>query len=635
MRSTTLQRVWRTCGKERAGWSVTRVYRSPQRKVGTSAPSSSARSEPPPHLFENPALRKQDDRALLEAVLSFQAVTWANDTIDALDNPRDGRGVFFDFSTSTCTLCGSTLSGSYALHRGSVDHAARLAVVKRALGLFHTFYSQVQSADPTLPSHASSSSRRSGSVGGTGGSASRSAAAHSRYHKNYSKSFFFDEAAVPSHELLHHRPQSLREVDLVDVLLKRWWRTLHHVPLEKGNYSFNRILSLSADDVQTRLHRLRYLLFFLTSRGVLRSSMPVGARDDGGPCSTFAPNLPHTEDFERYEMIGDLEFKTMTSERVHALFPADEGGASLVLNEFVRVLDSNHGLLAIYDYVDINRMLSLSLANNKNKADVVEALVGELRALLWSTEVVYNTDAYPAPGNRATTVYLHSVVQHTLYELGHVVFMWRIDSTLRNAKGVLMDCLEKEFLAKRRKRHGQNAAVATEAERGPKAPRNALLPLLLLWERQPSVARTAEEFATFAMARRPARPPRVFQAQLQQLSPSPCEQSAERRRQLSVERLWSSAELMERMKTDVAAPLASERCAGASPWAEENRHGDSTVSTSPPELCAATSTAVLLPDFQPTPCAQRLPSPSSAEKRTLVRENCVVLLDPLPPPSTR
>ncbi|KPI89216.1 RNA editing complex protein MP67 [Leptomonas seymouri] len=619
MGSTTLRRVWRGFSRDLAGWSTAGTPRPQQRTIGTSAPSPPSDSLPSSHLFENPSVRELNHSFLPDGVLSYQAAAWAKTTVEAVDRSGDKRSAFFDYSTVTCKLCGTTLTGSYTLHQNSVDHVARLDIVKRVLGFLYTFYNQVQSPDLA----ALSSSRQSRSASAKGSLASRRNAAQSCYYKRYSKSFLFEEEGVPSHTLLHHRPQLLRQLDLVDILLKRWWRTLHHAPVEKGDYTFDRILSLSSSDIQTRLHRLRYLIFFLTTRGVLRDSVAVAARADNGQPSMSGAGVNRTAAFERFEMIGDLEFKLFAHDRMRLLFPADEGGVVNAMHEIGRILDSNHGLLAIYDYLDMDNLLSVSLANNKTKADVMEALVGELRVLLWSSEVAYNTDAYPVPGERATTLYLRRIVEHTLHELGHVVLMWRIDSTLRSTKETIMSCLAKDFLEEGKRRHGHDAASTTELELSAMAPQNALQPLLLPWERRHFSGNSSKEEVVFAMARRPARPPYVFQAGLQHLSPSPCEQPALQRRQLSVGQSWSTAAITERMKSVVAESLVLHSSASATSPAEESRSRDTAVPPCSQVSCAVTATA--LPDLQPAPYPHRLSLPSSAEKRELVRVNCIVL----------
>lgn len=593
-------------------------------------------ASPPLHLFESPLVREVRYTFLPEAVLSTQATLWAETTVDALDHPRDKRSAFFDFASSSCILCGSHVVGGYNAHRVSTDHVARLCLVTRVLGLLYTFYSQVAEADPTLESPLLPS-RRSRTAAHGGGPEARLAAAQSCYHQTYSTSFLFDEEGVPDHDLLHHRPQLLQELDLVDVLLKRWWRTLHHVPAQHGDMTFRRILSLSSDDLHSRLHRLRYLLFFLVSRGVLRDSVEIAQLRIEGGANTRQYGVNRHEAFERFEMLGDLEFKLFTLDRLRAVFPADEGGVEGGMFELSRVLDSNHGLLDLYDYLNLDGLLSVSLANNKTKADVVEALVGELRALLWSTEVSYNTDTYDMPGERATAVYLHAVVEHTLYELAHVAIMWRIDSTLRGISDIIKSCIEKEFSADRHARHRHGAKEISEAELSARAPRNALQPLLLPWERQHGGVRTSKDEAQFALLRRPARPSGTFQAEWQQkLTPSPAVQSAEEEARLSKQHRWKfvTPAVKRAIVAQVMDSLAPDICVKMT-LSEGKREGLADAATTTLSACSAApveaTVSPAMPDLQLAPCPRNPPRPSLFEMQELIRINCIVLREPLAP----
>jgi hypothetical protein len=547
----------------------------------------------------------------VESVLSAKAVAWAKSTIDALERSRGKRTPLFDDSNSFCILCGESLSGSYRVHQTCVDHSARIDIMRRVLGLLYTFHHQVASADPSTASATTASSSPSSSRPSRGVSqpGPRDATDDLCYYTNYKKSFLFDEDGVPPHEVLHHRPQMLQELDLVEVLLRRWWRTLNHVPSEKGGMTFERILSLSADHLATRLHRLRYLLFFLISRGVVRESVATARRGDQTAAATAMSigNVHRSEAFERYEMIGDLEFKHMVTDRLRVMFPADEGGVGEVMYELRRIIDSNHGLLAIYDYLGLGSVSSLTLVNNKSKSDVVEALAGELRTLLWSTEVAYNTDAYAMPGERATAVYLHAVVEHTLHELGHVVTMWRLDSTLRNVKDIIKGCLQREFSEERRKLKGLQSATS-EVELSAMAPRNMLQPLLLPWERPHSGVRSAKDEAEYALVRRPARPLLVFQTKQQQLTSAPSLPSVSWNRRFAVEPPCDAAKVWEGFRAVVAQVLAMDVGESAAP-------------------------TPAMPDFQHAPCSGSRssppppPSPSPEAMTELLRTNCVVLRD--------
>ncbi|KAG5489967.1 hypothetical protein JKF63_00086 [Porcisia hertigi] len=436
----------------------------------------------PTKLFSSPMVQEWSMSAPQETVISRKALNRAERIVAEADDSRSEKQPFYDSDTRRCRVCDARLEGSYSSHIHSVDHKPRIALLKRTIGMILTFLEQV-----SLPP-SSVSAEPTASFGGEK-RVTRFAAAHaatfptpapSCFHALYTESPLFHEKGVPSRNFLHQCPSTLRELDMVDVIMRRWWNTLHRPPPKRGSLSFDRLLSLSSAELQARRWRLRYLLHFLKSRGVLRSSLSLRA-DESNLVQSASDRMHRGETFERLEMVGDCFFKSLTPDRMHTVFPADEGGLSQELQHFERTLDSNHGLLAIYDYLGLDDILGSFLANNKAKADVVEAVIGELKVLLWSTDVTWGMECYVLPGERATYVYLRALVAHTIAELGHTILMWQLESTLRNCREFILKHTVEEYLTPSKGNHCRVHATGDEHDFLSDLPKYAPLPPLLAW----------------------------------------------------------------------------------------------------------------------------------------------------------
>ncbi|GET93159.1 RNA editing complex protein MP67 [Leishmania tarentolae] len=470
-------------------------YRTPhalcmhRREVVSVTRSSSSRPTPceAEKLFSSPMVHAWSVNSVQETVISRSAISRAERIVTEADNPRSDKRAFYDSEAKLCLVCNARLEGSYSTHTHSVDHKPRIALLKRTIGVILTFLEQ-STASPSSPLL-----QESDQFLATAGSKRflQSVTAHrstptgvgtSCFHASYAESPLFAEDGVPSRALLYHCPRKLREFDLVDVILRRWWNTLHNPPPKRGSLSFDRLLSLSSTELKIRRWRVRYLLHFLKSRGVLRSCLTLRS-EEANEAPPPNERIHRSETFERLEMVGDFVFKSLTPDRLHTVFPADEGGLTTELQCFERALDSNHGLLAIYDYLGLDDIAGCFLANNKAKADVVEAVIGELKVLLWSTEVVWGMEYFSVPGERATHVYLRALVAHTIAELGHIVLMWQLESTLRNCRDFILKHTVEEYMREKGNEHrakGDSQGCDVPAY----LPKYAPLPPLLAWDRR-------------------------------------------------------------------------------------------------------------------------------------------------------
>ena len=207
-----------------------------------------------------------------------------------------------------------------------------------------------------------------------------------------------------------------------DKVASRWWSHLNQRNV------FERIMELSASNSEERRRRLVYLLHFLQEKGILREAFSVSK----------GKSLHRSWEFERFEMIGDNVLKYCFYDRMLLLFPTHEGGVNGRLNFIQQLIDSNDGLLKCYDYLEFDRIIGNRLAASKFKSDVVEAVFGELQVYLWATECEWGSVAYAYPF-KPEVEYTRGLVNHALNELIHVLLMWAIESTLKNAGDTLKE----------------------------------------------------------------------------------------------------------------------------------------------------------------------------------------------------
>ncbi|CBH15564.1 RNA editing complex protein MP67 [Trypanosoma brucei gambiense DAL972] len=325
---------------------------------------------------------------------------------------------FYNAGQRRCTLCDDRLETSFSAHCGYVGHVARVGILERAMEI-------LQKGEKRAAN---------GKSGGLGG-----------------KITDLDES--------------------IKALVGTWWSRLNDTKREPA-LDYKRIPSLSASTTKKRLWRMRFLLQYLRDRGIIRYSLtPAKVAGAGG--NAFVRSAR----FERSEMIGDNIVKVVVPDRLVRLFPADEGGVTYKLASIQQLLDSNEGLLEIYDYLGLNNIIGVRLPNNKTKSDVVEALFGELQTFLWASELSCGSCQYPAFPT-AEHRYVRALVDHLLNELTHMVIMWRVESTLENSKEYLA-----KYLLQGARQNGSFSTSASGAtivkEVDCDRSRYAVLPLLL------------------------------------------------------------------------------------------------------------------------------------------------------------
>lgn len=338
---------------------------------------------------------------------------------------------FFDNAARRCNLCESPITTTYQAHIGRHDHQARLGILERALALIHAFARDLNS------------SVKSGEKGNHSLQQKYIRATSSLNKSPIScqdNKMLFCQLRTPESlleldkKLLQQGEAALLEINFVESLIGTWWGRLNFSVdanavdgVTKSN-AFQRLPSLSSSSAKERLWRLRFLLPWLKKAGVLQSSLSIAN-------SSSSPEVySRSQRFEVLEMVGDSVVKVELPDRLTRLFPH---GVCSRLALFQRLIDSNPGLLAIYDWLKLDQIIGVKLANSKSKADVVECIFGELQCFLWATEVKGDPINSFSSNPSKDMKFLRSLVMHTMQELMTAIFMWRIESTLRNASAFI------------------------------------------------------------------------------------------------------------------------------------------------------------------------------------------------------
>ncbi|CAD2214180.1 hypothetical protein ADEAN_000162400 [Angomonas deanei] len=300
-------------------------------------------------------------------------------TTDTFYNSRDG----------VCALCGGPIAGTFSRHATFVEHRARVGIVKRSIALVDYFLIGSLSHVKTVP---------------------------------------VPDFALCSPKQLNKLRNNVgyaSKIDFVKGLVHYWWGLLD---AKEGDCDFGRCASLSSTNSTHRLWRVQYLLRYLYHCGLLQGSLHISG---GGP---DGKSFSRSGAFECFELVGDHIIKSQVPDRLRTLFPPHLGGVVSDLLSIQQMLDSNNGLIDIYNYLNLNKIIGTTLPASKCKADVVEALFGELQCLLWSAENSRLGEEFPDVQFSGGLAATRALVEHTLNELTHVVVMWQIEATLHNVR---------------------------------------------------------------------------------------------------------------------------------------------------------------------------------------------------------
>lgn len=246
-----------------------------------------------------------------------------------------------------------------------------------------------------------------------------------------------------------------------------WWSRLND-----GQRGYGRLRYLSHNSKAQRRRRIIFILHFLLKRGIIRESLGIfksggggasssvdtvssstssavstGFSDSAGPGSASGGTMSFSAssyNFQRHEMVGDSVVKYLLPDRIASMFPVSEGGVEGTAGQvgigrianLQHVIDSNEGLLKVYDYLDLDHMIGFRLPNSKTKSDVVESLFGELQGFLWAMDVELGSQggSYTLQFPLSTEYrYVYSLVDHLINEIAHSVLIWAAESALETA----------------------------------------------------------------------------------------------------------------------------------------------------------------------------------------------------------
>jgi len=172
-------------------------------------------------------------------------------------------------------------------------------------------------------------------------------------------------------------------------------------------------------DLNVTMAYLRKALLFLKKQGVLKASL--GGRG---------------HDFDQVEWVGDLALPPMIQEVTQAIFDHESPrSVAPLMGPFMGFLCSNIILEKAFDFMQFERLFDgskdMDLNAEKSKADVVEALVGELEMFMWASEVDVSCDVVPVPTSMEMQSLL-ALVNHCRYMISAgVVFAFVLPALAR------------------------------------------------------------------------------------------------------------------------------------------------------------------------------------------------------------
>ena len=208
-------------------------------------------------------------------------------------------------------------------------------------------------------------------------------------------------------------------------IIESWW------PPIRDCKNFFRIPHLSSELQSERKKKLFKLLRFMKRQGVLKSCfsvMEARGSERGGSGYGITFQASRSTAFERFEWIGDNVMKSLFYNRLAEL--STKGKYRISYYQHCILLQGNEPLRDAYDYLSFEKIVLDGIPRDakfappvsKTKADIMEALFGELQAYLWSTHSAIGVDALFHPVSVEIRA-LYFIALHAMHELCTVMIL--------------------------------------------------------------------------------------------------------------------------------------------------------------------------------------------------------------------
>ena len=211
---------------------------------------------------------------------------------------------------------------------------------------------------------------------------------------------------------MHHQIPSMSLRDIVN----SWW------PKLRDHRAFFRITKLSAESQAQRKKKLKDLLLFLKRNGVIKHTFSCLVQQGG---TSYVPH--RTMEFDRLEWIGDNIIKTLFFDRCEVIC----SNTKTSFHWFLSFVMGNEPLHDAYDAFSFDQIIMDGLNStarvilpvSKMKADIVEALLGELQVIIWNTQSDVSNDYMIYSQHDISNYPIHHLVFHALHETVTVIIM--------------------------------------------------------------------------------------------------------------------------------------------------------------------------------------------------------------------
>ncbi|CCW60779.1 unnamed protein product [Phytomonas sp. EM1] len=205
--------------------------------------------------------------------------------------------------------------------------------------------------------------------------------------------------------------------------------------------AFFRVHSLVSPvwSIERRADELLRLLLFLKQVKVLDICLAGVAPDLAGSSEALYHNRRRIA-FERLEYIGDNAWSTQISSRMMVLYPDQQwqySDHSTTFNCFRDSCEMNIMLELMFDVLHLGQLhpsyAGAKIGSGKVKADILEALIGELHVNVWGLEPQIHDDAPFVEINDLEGARLLALIKHCLTEIYDLLILYHSRNLSVNA----------------------------------------------------------------------------------------------------------------------------------------------------------------------------------------------------------